>query len=96
MDLEAGDSVWWVFHADLDDHETYEESPSFTAWGDRYFTTLREEMAGDLVDPEGSPVERRRIEAKNVRFADAGCFVGLLLFSAVAIVVVWAVRAWLR
>ena len=87
LDLEAGDAVWWVFHSDLDDRETYLEGGSFPPWADHYFATVRAEMADAGVDPEGRPAARAAIEARNAQGSRIGCVVA---------VVVAALIAWLK
>jgi hypothetical protein len=96
LDLEATDAVWWVDRGHLDNPVSQREAASFSEWADQYFATLREEMAGEEVDPDGSPAARAVVEAKNARSMSVSCLVALLLLGGVTVAVVWLVRSWMR
>lgn len=96
LDLEAVDAVWWVDRGHLDNPVSQREAASFAEWADDYFATLRQEMAGEEVDPDGSPEERAGVEAKNARSMSVSCLVALVLLAGVTVAVVWLVRSWMR
>src|SRR5262249_22989779 len=73
LDLQAGDAVWWVDHCHLESPGSGKEAGSFAGWADEYFATLRKEMAGEGVDPDGSPGARSAAEAKGARESAIGC-----------------------
>ena len=77
------ESVWWVDHSGLDNAGTSREVESFDAWATEYITTLRSEMARDLVDPDGTPAARAKEERKSAIGGTIGCVLGLVLFLAV-------------
>jgi hypothetical protein len=88
--------VWWVDRGHLDNPVSQREAASFSEWADQYFATLRQEMAGEEVDPDGSPAARAVVEAKNARSMSVSCLVALLLLGGVTVAVVWLVRSWMR
>ena len=92
LDLRDGDAVWWVDHGHLDNPGSQREADSFAPWADEYFSTLRDEMAGEGVDPDGSPAQRAAAEAKGARDTAISCLVAGALISAVAILLIWLVR----
>jgi hypothetical protein len=92
LDLSAGDAVWWVDHSHLDDPGSCRQSDSFASWADDYFATLREEMAGEGVDPDASPASRAAAEAKGARQSAVACLVAVALVAAVVALVMWLVR----
>jgi SMI1/KNR4 family protein SUKH-1 len=96
LDLDATDAVWWVDRGHLDNPVSQREAASFSAWADEYFETLRQEMAGEEVDPDGTPTERARVESKNARSMSVSCLVALVLLAGMAAAVAWLVRSWLR
>ena len=92
LNLRAGDAVWWVDHCHLDNPGSQQEAESFSAWADDYFATLREEMAGEGVDPESSPAVRAAAEVKETRRSAVGCLLATAIIGAVVILVMWLVR----
>ena len=88
LDLAAGDALWWVDHCHLDNPSSQKEADSFSLWADDYFATLREEMTGEEVDPEGSPEQRAAAEAKGARESTLGC----LAVAAIVGVAILALR----
>ena len=90
LDLSAGDAVWWADHCHLDNPGTSKEAEAFGPWAAEYFRVLREEMAGEEVDPDGTPQQREAAEAKGARQGLWGC----LLFGAVLTVIVVGLK-WL-
>jgi hypothetical protein len=96
LDLEAGDAVWWVDRGHLDNPVSQREAASFAEWAGGYFATLRDEMAGEEVDPDGSPAERAGVEAGNARSMGASCLVALVVLGGVIAAAVWLVRSWSR
>jgi hypothetical protein len=92
LDLRAGDAVWWVDHGHLDHPATHREADSFAAWADSYFATLRQEMAGEMVDPDGTPAQRAAAEAKGARESAIGCLLLAALVGAAVLAVKWLWR----
>jgi len=92
IDLEDGDAVWWVDCSHLKNPSSYREAESFHTWAEEYFTSLREEMMGEGIDPDGTPIARAVGEAKAVR--EQGLALFLLLVVAVILVagLVWLIR----
>jgi hypothetical protein len=92
LDLEAGDSVWWVDRCHLDNPSSQKESDSFSPWADDYFATLRTEMAGEEVDPDGTPGQRAASEAKGARHGALSCLIAAALVGAVVSALIWFLR----
>ncbi len=92
LDLSAGDAVWWVDHCHLDNAGSCKQSDSFVSWADDYFATLRDEMAGEGVDPDASPALRAAAEANGARQGAVACLVAVALVAAVVALVTWLVR----
>jgi hypothetical protein len=92
LDLSQGDAVWWVDHCHLDNAGSCREAESFSQWADEYFGTLREEMAGEGVDPDASPARRAAAEAKSARAGAYGCAMVAALVGAAVAVVLWLAR----
>lgn len=95
LDLREEGVLWWVDRCHLDSPTTYRMPETFEAWVERYFKELREELAGEGVDPDGTPEERAGVEARrgreNTRFT-LGCLAAAVLIGGAA----YALRAWLR
>jgi hypothetical protein len=81
--------VWWVDHSILDLESSGREAGSFSDWVAQYIADLRSDLAGDGVEPDGSPEEREEVEARN---ATGGCLSLLLLVAAVAAVMLLVKR----
>ena len=93
LDLRAGgDAVWWVDHSHLDNETSQKEAPSFGRWADDYFRVLREEMAGEGVDPDASAKVRAIVEAKNARLGFVGSVLAVGMIGAIIFAVVWIVK----
>jgi hypothetical protein len=92
LDLDDGDAVWWIDHGHLDNPASSKEADSFAGWADTYFATLREEMAGEGVDPDGSPAQRAAAEAKSAREGGIGCLVAAAVVAALVFALVWFLR----
>jgi hypothetical protein len=92
LDLRAGDAVWWVDHCHLDNPGSCKQVESFASWADGYFATLREEMAGEGVDPDASPARRATAEAKGARESALSCLVVAAIVGTVVLLVMWLVR----
>jgi hypothetical protein len=90
LDLSQGDAVWWVDRTHLDNPASGKEADAFGPWAAEYFKVLREEMAGDGIDPDGTPQARAAEEAKGAWQSALGC-----LLLAVALVGVLALVKWL-
>jgi hypothetical protein len=96
LDLRSGDAVWWVDHSHLDNPSSQKEADSFAAWADKYFATLRDEMAGELVDPDASPQQRAAVEKRNSWWNALAGTVGCLLAAVVIGAVMVGIRFLLR
>ena len=92
LDLSAGDAVWWVDHCHLDSPSSQREADSFSLWADDYFATLRQEMAGEEVDPDGTPEQRAAAEAKGAREGTLGCLIAVVIVGAVVLALIWFLR----
>lgn len=93
LDLRfGGDAVWWIERCHLDNPSSQKEADSFATWSDKYFTTLRKEMAGELVDPDASPEQRAVVERRNSWWNALAGTVGCLL----AVVVIGALMVGIR
>ena len=92
LDLRAGDAVWWVDHSHLDNPSSQKEADSFSVWADDYFATLRREMAGEEVDPDGSPDQRAAAEAKSARLGAVGCLIVAALAGTAVTALVWFLK----
>jgi hypothetical protein len=90
LDLSSGDAVWWVDHCHLDNPATAREAEAFGPWMAAYCQELREEMAGEEVDPDGTPDHRRAGESRGARQSLFGC----LILAAVVVALVAGLR-WL-
>ena len=84
--------MWWVDHCHLDNAGSCKQSDSFASWADDYFATLRDEMAGEGVDPDASPALRAAAEANGARQGAVACLVAVALVAAVVALVTWLVR----
>jgi hypothetical protein len=93
LDLDAGDAVWWVDRSHLDNPSSAKESDSFAAWADRYFRILRTEMAGNLVDPDGTPQQRAMTEKREARSTAIGCAIFLAIVIAIIVAIRWLIGA---
>lgn len=91
LDLRTGDAVWWVDHGHLENPSSQKEADSFSLWADDYFATLRQEMAGEGIDPDGSPDQRAAAEAKNAREGALGCLIVAAILGAV-LAVLWLLK----
>ncbi len=91
LDLDDG-SVWWVHHGHLDHDATGKVAKDFDTWADDYFATLRDEMAGEEVDPDGTPAARERMERRNASQTALGCTVVLVVVATIVVGIRW----WLR
>jgi hypothetical protein len=92
LDLSDGDAVWWVDVGHLDNESSQKEATSFARWADDYFRVLREEMAGEGVDPDATADVRAVVEAKNARMGFVGCLLAVGIIGAIIFGIVWLVK----
>jgi hypothetical protein len=92
LDLDVGDAVWWIDHSHIDNKNSTKEADSFVSWAADYFATLRREMEGEGVNPDGSPADRAAAEARSERETAVGC----LIASVVVVALVFALRYLLK
>jgi hypothetical protein len=90
LDLSQGDAVWWVDHGYLDNPSSGKEADAFGPWAADYFRTLRDEIAGEGIDPDGTPQARATAERKGAWQSALGC-----LLAAVVIVALLAALKWM-
>lgn len=81
--------VWWVDHAELAEGRMDREGETFEAWVAAYVRTLFEEMAGEEVDPHGSPDARLAVEAQHARSASFGCLATVAILVAIVALLRW-------
>jgi hypothetical protein len=95
LDLREEGVLWWVDRSHLDSPTSYRMTETFEAWVEQYFKDLREDLAGEGVDPDGTPEQRAAVEADlsraDTRFS-LGCLAIALLLAGGA----YAFRAWVR
>lgn len=96
LDFRAGDAVWWIDHGHLDNPSSQQEVDSFAAWADKYFATLREEMVGELVDPDGTPQQRAAVEKKNARGTMLSYALGCALLALIIVAVTIGIKFLVR
>jgi hypothetical protein len=92
LDLSHGDAVWWVDHSHLDNPATSKEADTFGPWAAAYFKALREDLAGDGIDPDGTPQARAAEEARGAWQSALGCLLAAVVLMGLLAAVKWLVR----
>lgn len=92
LDLSQGDAVWWVDHGHLDNAASGKEADAFGPWAAAYFEALREDLAGDGIDPDGTPQARASAEAKGAWQSALGCLVAAVVLVSLLALVKWLLR----
>jgi hypothetical protein len=92
LDLSHGDAVWWVDHSHLDNPGSGQEADAFGPWAAAFFKALREDLAGDAIDPDGTPQARAAAEAKGAWQSALGCLLAAVVLVSLLAAVKWLLR----